>query len=167
MVRLALDRKTCLRTSGPQVYDPESVAAFVTEHYGCEPQEVMLALALNPRNEVLHVQEISRGGLDVTAVDPRVVFAGAILAGASAVILVHNHPSGDPEPSQADVALTGQLRKGGELLSIRVIDHLVIARGGKFTSFQQRGLMRTLGDVGDEEQAPYGLEGILPMLPMK
>ena len=162
MVRMALEPKKCLRRKGPIFTHAEDIADFINIHYGCEPQEVFLSLAINPRNEVLHVQEISLGGFSSTQADPKVVFAGALLSGASAIILVHNHPSGDSEPSQLDISLTHQLYTAGMYLTIRVLDHIVIGRGGSFTSMLRRGLMPRdggvggLGGLGDEEQAHYG-----------
>ena len=160
MVRMALERKKCLRRKGPLTFSPDSTAAFIHKHYGCEPQEVFLAIALNPRSEILHVQEISLGGFDGTQVDPRVIFGGALLAGASAIILAHNHPSGDPIPSRVDLALTKQLVEGGRILSLRVLDHLVVGRGGAYVSMQAQGLMpiaaSSLTGLGDEDPIHYG-----------
>lgn len=159
MVRMALERKKCLRTRGPFLSSPGQIVAFVIEHYGCEPQEVVRALALTPRSEVVHVQEIGTGGFSHAMVDPRVVFAGAILSGATAIVLVHNHPSGDLTPSTHDVALTRQLVDGGRLLGIRVLDHIGVSPDGTYYSMQAKGGMPDSSDdltgLGDEEQAPY------------
>ena len=81
---------------------------------------------------------ISRGTLNASLVHPREVFRPAILASAAAIILVHNHPSGDPEPSDEDVSLTKRLVKAGEILGIEVLDHLVVAKRG-FVSLRARG----------------------------
>ena len=142
VVRLALAKERCARQKNIVTMNtPEAIAAFVTKHYGCKPQENFLGLYFNARNELLAVQEASLGALDATSVDPRVLFSGALLAGAAAMILVHNHPSGNPEPSQADLEVTRQLSIGARALSIRLLDHLVVARGGAFTSFTVRGIM--------------------------
>jgi DNA repair protein RadC len=84
---------------------------------------------------------VAKGSTSHCQVDPREVFAPAVAARASAVVLVHNHPSGDPEPSQLDVTLTLQLRDAGRALCIRVLDHLVLGDRG-YVSLAQRGLFR-------------------------
>jgi DNA repair protein RadC len=83
---------------------------------------------------------VAEGTTNACPVDPREVFAVALAARATAVVLAHNHPSGDPEPSSLDVALTAQLVEGGRLLGVKVLDHLVVGESG-FVSFLERGLM--------------------------
>lgn len=98
----------------------------------CAPQmmgfdrEHFWILAVNTKNRLIKRYEVSIGILDATIVHPREVFKAAILASAGAVILVHNHPSGDPTPSGADIAMTKRLVKAGETLGIRVHDHVII-----------------------------------------
>jgi DNA repair protein RadC len=94
------------------------------------PHEEFHLLALNVRNEVLESHLISRGILDASLVHPREVFAPALMARAAAVIVVHNHPSGDPTPSPEDHRVTQQLKAAGDVLGIRVLDHLVIGNPG-------------------------------------
>lgn len=91
--------------------------------------ERFYVLALNARNELLGLRMVAQGGSGSCSVDPREVFRFAILKRAAALILAHNHPSGDPRPSREDYALTEQLTAAGRLLSIRVLDHVVIGRG--------------------------------------
>jgi len=104
-----------------------------------EAQEVFAALYLNTRNTLQGYSIIARGGQAVCEVDPRVLFRNAILSGAEAVILVHNHPSGNPEPSPEDLALTKRLIAAGQLIGISVIDHLII--GESVVSLAARNLM--------------------------
>lgn len=174
VVRLALEKERCLRRGDILLRTAEEVAWYIHKHYGCSPQEFFLSLALNARNEVLNLQEVGLGGLSTTMVDPRVLFSGAILSGADAVIMIHNHPSGNAEPSQVDIQMTKQLVAGGRLLGIRVLDHIVIARGLplSFTSFLQRGLMPDAGmnGFGDEEMSYDTLdefEDIVPPIPLR
>jgi DNA repair protein RadC len=101
------------------------------------------------RMNLIGVHEISSGALTAAMVDPRVVFAAAVVAGASALILVHTHPSGDPQPSTEDVMLTDQIGKGAKLLSIRLLDHLIVARGGAWYSLRSRGHSAAFGGLGD------------------
>ena len=105
---------------------------YEDEHFQC--------LLLNTKNEVLKIVEISRGGVDQTVAVPRDVFRQAVREGATGIILCHNHPSGDPEPSREDKVLTTRLCESGELLGIRVKDHIVFG-DGRFVSFKDRGLM--------------------------
>ena len=83
---------------------------------------------------------VAEGSVTECHVDPREVFAPAILSRAAAVVLVHNHPSGDPQPSASDLALTRQLTEAGRALCIRVIDHVIVADGGLFSSIAQGAL---------------------------
>jgi DNA repair protein RadC len=102
------------------------------------PYEVFGTLLLDNRHRVIAFDELFRGTLDGAAVYPREVIAHAIRHNAAAVILVHNHPSGDPEPSDADKRLTQRLKEALGLVDIRVLDHVVVGHEG-FVSFAERG----------------------------
>lgn len=97
-------------------------------------------LLLNARHEVLRRVMISRGSLNASIVHPREVFRPAIIASAAAIVLVHNHPSGDPEPSEEDLAITRRLVQVGELHGIGVLDHVIMARNG-IVSLRAKGLL--------------------------
>lgn len=119
-----------------------SDAASVFEHFrGRLPQrdrECFYALLVDGRNRLQAEVRVSEGSLTATLVHPREVFGPAIRCGAAAVVLAHNHPSGDPQPSSEDDALTTRLRQVGELVGIRVLDHVVIGQGA-FVSMAERG----------------------------
>lgn len=100
-------------------------------------QEHMLVLLLDVKNAVIQEVEAARGGVDAAMVDPRVVFRAALAVNASRMILVHNHPSGDPRPSAADQALTERFIAAGELLGVTVLDHLIIG-ASEYFSFAQK-----------------------------
>jgi DNA repair protein RadC len=102
--------------------------------------EVFKCVLLNTKNEAVKVVDISHGGLDGTLAAPRDVFRPALREGVSAVILCHNHPSGDPEPSRDDLLLTRRLVESGELLGVRVLDHVIFG-DGRFVSLKDRGQM--------------------------
>jgi DNA repair protein RadC len=106
------------------------VVAFLGPRLQSLPYEEFYLLILNVRHEVVETRLISRGILDASLVHPREVFAPAIVARASAVLFAHNHPSGDPTPSAEDHRITKQLTAAGDLLGIRVLDHLVIGNPG-------------------------------------
>lgn len=97
-------------------------------------------LLLNRGNRVLGLLEVSLGGVAGTVADPKVIFAAALKASASSIILAHNHPSGQLKPSTADIGLTKKLRDGGKLLDIEVLDHLILSSEGYY-SFADEGLM--------------------------
>ena len=97
-------------------------------------------LLLNTQNEVLRDLQVTRGTLDASLVHPREVFRPAIAEAAASIILVHNHPSGDPTPSAEDRSVTRQLRSAGELVGIDVLDHVILGEG-RFVSFSEAGMM--------------------------
>ncbi len=101
--------------------------------------ECLLALLLNRKNEVLQTVEVSRGGLDGAAAAPRDVFRRAVRDGAAAVIVCHNHPSGDPEPSRSDVEVTKLLYEAGATLGVELLDHMVFG-DGRYVSMKERNL---------------------------
>lgn len=105
-----------------------------------EMREHFLVLSVNHQFELLWVDVVSIGSLDANIVHPREVFRPAITHSAAGIMLVHNHPSGDPEPSKEDVRTTRRLAKAGELLGIAVLDHLIVARRG-VVSLKARGLL--------------------------
>ncbi len=105
---------------------------YETEHFKC--------LLLNTKGEVLKTVDVSRGSLNETLASPRDVFRQAVREGAASVIAIHNHPSGDPEPSSADMALTERLKKAGEVLQVPLLDHVVLG-DGRWVSMKERGLM--------------------------
>ena len=104
-------------------------------------REVFGVLLVNTRHRVTAMHVVSVGSLDGTLVHPREVFKCAILGSAAAIIVFHNHPSGDPAPSREDIALTKRLVTAGRLLGIPVLDHVVLGDDGAFVSFKERKLL--------------------------
>lgn len=104
-------------------------------------QEHLCVVLLSTRNHVLGVETVSVGGLDGTVVHPREVFRTALLRSAAAVVLVHNHPSGDPTPSPDDVAITRRLVEAGRLLGVEVIDHVIVGDGRYASLRELRGAL--------------------------
>lgn len=117
-----------LRAESPVLDTPERIADLLRED--CRPQEVeqFLVVLLNTRRRMIGLETISQGTLDTILVHPREVFKRAITANASAIVLVHNHPSGDPTPSEADIKVTRDLIRAGQLLKIDVLDHVIIGK---------------------------------------
>ena len=104
-----------------------------------EPGEVFGMLCLTTKHRVIAYHEVSRGTLDSTLVHPREVFKAALLSNAAAVIVCHNHPSGDPTPSADDLSLTERLQDAGKTLGIGIVDHIIVARGGAVSLREQQG----------------------------
>lgn len=105
---------------------PDSVAALHRTLYGDSPQEVMVAYLLDSQHRVRGIHTVSTGIVDAALVHPREVYRAAILANASAIIIAHHHPSGDPNPSPEDRAVSRQLADAGKTLGIRFLDHVVV-----------------------------------------
>lgn len=124
----------------PVVRTPDEAAGLVMESMRHLDREHFAALLLNTKNQVLGIETVSVGTLDSSAVHPRELFKSAIKKSAAAVILVHNHPSGDPTPSQADIELTRRLVQAGGILGIGILDHIVVG-DNKYTSFKACGLL--------------------------
>jgi DNA repair protein RadC len=123
-----------------RVTDSKSVANYLQPMLADLDQEVFYVLFLNRNNELQAEQQIFKGGISATIIDPRLVFKEAIAHLSSALIIAHNHPSGSLTPSQADISITRQLKEGGELFGIQVLDHLIISRRGYY-SFADEGML--------------------------
>jgi DNA repair protein RadC len=107
---------------------PESVADLLREENRVYEVEHFQIVLLNTRRKLIRIEQISQGTLDTLLVHPREVFKSAILANASSLVLVHNHPSGDPTPSESDIKVTRDLIRAGQLLKIEVLDHIILGR---------------------------------------
>ncbi len=107
---------------------------------GMELREYFYILLLNRANRILGAYQVSMGGVSGTVVDPKLVFQAALKANSAAIILAHNHPSGQLTPSQADIDLTRKIKKGGVLLDLPVLDHLIMTEES-FYSFADEGIM--------------------------
>jgi DNA repair protein RadC len=128
------------------ISSPEDAAAVVREEMRTLDREEFGVLLLNTKNALIKKCPVSRGSLNASIVEPREVFKDAIAASAASMILVHNHPSGDPTPSSEDIAITKRLVKAGELLNISVLDHIILGHratgcDSDFVSLKELGLM--------------------------
>lgn len=124
----------------PKIGCSKDVADHLMIHFKNLEVEHFKCLLLNTKNEILKTVDVSQGGLDGTLAVPRDVFKQAVREGVSAVIVCHNHPSGDPEPSRDDIELTKRLRDAADLLGIRLLDHVVFG-DGRHVSLKERNLM--------------------------
>jgi DNA repair protein RadC len=117
---------------------PAAVARYLALRYAVRDQEVMGALFLDTRHRFLAESEVYRGTLNRAAVEPRGILKEALLRGAAAVLLFHTHPSGDPSPSAEDLAFTRRLAEAGEVVGVRLVDHLILGAGGAWLSLKER-----------------------------
>jgi DNA repair protein RadC len=117
-----------LHGEAPLLDTPATIADYLREENRGYEVEHFQAVLLNVRRKLIRVDVISRGLVDTILVHPREVFKKAIAANASALVLVHNHPSGDPTPSEADIRVTRDLIRAGQLLKIEVLDHVILGR---------------------------------------
>jgi len=124
----------------PNIKSPEDAAALVMEEMRHYDKEYFCALLLNTKNQVLARETISIGTLNYSATHPRELFKAAIRRSAAGIIVVHNHPSGDPEPSRQDIEVTDRLIEAGKIIGIEVLDHLVIG-DNRFVSLKANGLI--------------------------
>jgi len=143
LASLELSRRATLRGGGsrPVVARPEDVVRLCAPQFRGLDREHFWALALNTKNQLIRIIEVSVGSLNASIVHPRELFKEAVKVSAASVVVVHNHPSGDPTPSGADVQLTRRLVKAGDVLGIEVLDHVVIGDSGEHSSLRDLGLM--------------------------
>lgn len=123
-----------------QVTSPESAAALVMPELEGRDRERCVGLLLDTKHRLLQSVTVSVGSVDHTFMSPREVFRDALLANASAIVLAHNHPSGDPEPSRDDELVTRRLTRAGEVVGVEVLDHLVVG-GRRWVSLARRGAL--------------------------
>lgn len=123
----------------PTVKSPADAASLLSDMSVLE-QEMMRTLLLDTKNRVLAIRTVYTGSVNTTVIRVAELFREAIRQNCTALIIAHNHPSGDPTPSPEDVAVTSEIVKAGKLLDIDVLDHLVIGAGQKFVSLKERGL---------------------------
>lgn len=124
-----LGRRTLVRTAleRPRYQTPQQLACYLLPQYGAAVVEQFGIVLLDTKHRVIRIKLVSIGGLDATVVHPRDVFREAAAVGASAIVLFHNHPSGDPTPSSDDFALTRRLVDAGDIMGIDVVDHLILS----------------------------------------
>ena len=141
IVRVQLKKEGTLYDILPKIETPEMAAAVFRDLLSDVDREVMAMLTLTTRNKPINLSVISVGSLTATPVHPREVFKTAILSNAMSIIVAHNHPSGNVEPSEEDLIVTERLQEAGKLLGIEVIDQIIIGGRGAYYSFQENGMM--------------------------
>jgi DNA repair protein RadC len=140
LAALELGRRTLAHAPSAriQLRTPRDAAAYLLPPFGSRPVEQFGVVLLDTKHRVLRTTVLAIGGLNTTAVQPREVFREAALGGAAAVVLFHNHPSGDPRPSPDDVELTERLTAAGVVMGIDVVDHIILG-DVRYWSFKEMG----------------------------
>lgn len=123
-----------------RIQKPAHVADLLMNTYKDYEIECFMCILMNIRNDVIKIEKISQGGIDSTVASPIDVFKLAVRIGAPNIIITHNHPSGDPEPSQTDIEITKQLKNAGDILGIQLLDHIIFG-DGKYISLKEKGLL--------------------------
>ncbi len=121
-----------------KIASPQTIAALLLEEMRYLKKEIFKIVLLDTKNNVISINNISIGCLDSTVVHPREVFIEAIKNSSAAIILVHNHPSGEVEPSKDDVNITNRIIECGKIIGIKVLDHIIIG-DGNYLSFKEKG----------------------------
>ena len=124
-----------------QLNGPDAVASFLMVRMRYYREEHFAVMLMDTRGHVMSVEEVAVGSSNVVGLHPGEVFRPAVRRGAPAVILTHNHPSGDPDPSDNDISTTDRMNEAGRVLGIRTLDHIIIGNGTYF-SFKENGMMR-------------------------
>jgi len=127
-------------TKKTQVKSPEVIANLLMEDMRYLNKEVFKVVLLNAKNNIIKITDVSVGSLTASIVHPREVFNEAVKSSSYGLIFVHNHPSGDPEPSMQDIETTKRLREAGDILGIKVVDHIIIG-DGRFASLKEKGYL--------------------------
>jgi DNA repair protein RadC len=123
-----------------KICQPKDAAELVMESMRYLKQEVLKVVLLNTKNVVVGIKDVSMGSINSSIVHPREVFCDAVKRSCASIIVCHNHPSGDPTPSNEDISVTRRLKESGKLLGIELIDHLIIG-DGIFVSLKEKGIV--------------------------
>jgi len=140
VVRIALVKERPLLYEGQRLTAPNQIRAAFQELLGDADREYFLAFMLDGKNRISSCNVVSVGSLNQAIVHPREVFKAAILSNAAAIIVAHNHPSGDTSPSREDREITRRLKEAGDMIGIRVLDHIILGESG-YLSFTEQGLL--------------------------
>jgi DNA repair protein RadC len=141
-----LGRRTLVRAIAerPKLSTPRELATYLLPQYGTADVEQFGIVMLDTKHRVIRVRIVSIGSLDSTVVHPREVFREAASAAAAAIVLFHNHPSGDPTPSQDDARLTVRLCAAADVLDIGLLDHLIVGDAERYFSFREAGALNAV-----------------------
>lgn len=143
-IKAALELSKRIATSDGQVRhiikNSQNVSNLLMEEMRYLKKEIFKTILLDTKNQIIKIVDVSVGSLNSSIVHPREVFSDAVKSGCNSIIFAHNHPSGDPTPSDEDIHTTQRLESAGNILGIKVLDHIIIG-DGRFISFKEKGLL--------------------------
>lgn len=137
-VRVSYGKRLAVQGQTLNIKNAREVVAVMAPVLEKEVVEVCYVLFLTTRTGLIRYHQLSRGDLCTTLVHPREVYQAALLANAACIVLVHNHPSGDPTPSPDDLALTRRVRDAGEVIGVELLDHIIIGHAARFVSIREQ-----------------------------
>ena len=142
IVTLKMVRDATILYSPRRLHSPNDAAGLARNFLEECDREKFIVICLSTKNEPCCINISSIGSLNTSIVHPREVFKAALLSNAAAVILAHNHPSGDTTPSQEDIDVTNRLAEAGQIIGIQVMDHIIIGSENRFLSFKEQSLLK-------------------------
>lgn len=138
-VRVSYGRRLPVRSQTLNLKNPQEIVAVMATVLENEVIEVCYVLFLTTKTGLIHYHQLSRGTINTALVHPREVYQAALLVNASCIVLVHNHPSGDPTPSPDDIAVTHRVRDAGQVIGIELLDHVIVGQRDRFVSIRDMG----------------------------
>lgn len=141
IVSLKLIKESSLLYKNRRIHKPDDAVKLVYDFLCNCDREQLIVCCLDTKNQPTAIHTVSVGSLDSSIVHPREVFKVAILANSASIIVFHNHPSGDPQPSSEDISITTRLKDCGELLGIQLLDHIIIGDDKNYSSLKEKGLV--------------------------
>ena len=157
IVKIQMVRDGTLDYGKKAIKGPQDLAEIGQKFIQNADREVFLLVALNTRNHINCINVVSIGTVNTALVAPREVMKIAILSSASGIACIHNHPSGDPDPSSDDIQITNRIAECGRLFGIELIDHVIIADDGKYESLREKGLISKTVDsqIREKDKTPF------------
>ena len=141
-LKLKMVREKEVEYTFANINDPEYLYQICTDVLKMqeEAEEIMMLFTLGTKNNITGIFEVSRGSVNASIVHPREIFKRALLNNATSIVIAHNHPSGNPAPSNEDVNITKRIEESGELLGVKLLDHIVVG-DGKYVSFKEKRMI--------------------------
>jgi len=141
IVSIKMVKECSILYSKRRISSPSDAVNIARELLETCDREQLIVICLNTKNEPTAIHTVSIGSLNSSIVHPREVFKSAILSNSASIIISHNHPSGCPNPSSEDIAITTRLKESGEILGIKLLDHIIIGDNNNYISIKEKGLI--------------------------
>lgn len=141
VVSLKVVKEKSIQYLPRKVSSPQDAVDLCRKFLNNLPEERMISISLNTKNEFNNVTTVSIGTLNSSLAHPREIYKVAVMSNASSIIIAHNHPSGNPDPSKEDIDITKRLKEAGEILGIRLLDHIIIGEEARFVSLKEMDIL--------------------------